>query len=64
MYVVWIYDFGPHAVDEIQDEGEDSGYTLGVLCEIETEVKSVQLDNVFFYEFIFKDFTDLIVHTR
>ena len=51
-------------IDEIQDEGEDSGYTLGVLCEIETEVKSVQLDNVSFYEFLFKDFTDLIVHTR
>ena len=35
-----------------------------VICEIETEGKSVQLDNVFFYEFIFKDFTDLIVLTR
>ena len=49
-------------IEEIQDEGEDSGYTLGVLCEIETEVKSVQLDDeIFLYEILF---TDLIVHTR
>ena len=44
--------------------GKIQDILLEVLCEIETEVKSVQLDNVFFYEFIFKDFTDLIVHTR
>ena len=41
-------------IDEIQDEGEDSGYTLGVLCEIETEVNSIQLDNVFFMNFYSK----------
>ena len=45
-----------------QDEGEDSGFTLGDLCEIETEVNSVQLDDeIFLYENLF---TDLIVHTR
>ena len=47
---------------ETQDEGEDLGFTLGVLCEMETEVNSVQLDNEFFlYEILF---TDLNVHTR
>ena len=47
---------------ETQDEGEDPGVTQGVLCEMETEVNSVQLDKEFFlYEILF---TDLIVHTR
>ena len=39
---------------ETQDEGEDLGFTLGVLCEMETEVNSVQLDNEFFlYKILF-----------
>ena len=42
--------------------GKIQDILLGVLCEIETEVNSVQLDDeIFLYEILF---TDLIVHTR